>query len=427
MLPYFICLFLLVLPGGTENSIEFKIEISKSGFPTISMDIGNQKSRKLLLSLYSPMIIAFPYQNLPAHYEKANSSTYKSLDITAQFPNINAAQEDYKVMISEEKFTINNNLNVDLKFGSIIIENFKCPDSSAGVAGLIRNTEGLQNLENKYLFINQLYEQKKISQKLFYIAPYYKDTEIIESKLILGSYPKEFNLSQLPYCNLDNTYSKNYLDCRLDEIIIEDGNNITRSQVYKGRHIVARFEEGSIQPNQLPYYLYPTFKEILVTQKGCVESGGFFDCSKKPEVIKNFKVSYVFGGYKYTMNTNSIWLQNKLSFKFPKETSDKYVILFSSFSGNYHRIYSMDDQRVYYAGINNNIIKLDDNSKPNSDNKGDSSNNNKKEKNLWFIISMILIVILIIVTIIIIVLVIKVKHKNDLANINKVSFIENNE
>ena len=303
----------------------------------------------------------------------------------------------------------------------------KCPDSSAGVAGLIRNTEGLQNLENKYLFINQLYEQKKISQKLFYIAPYYKDTEIIESKLILGSYPKEFNLSQLPYCNLDNTYSKNYLDCRLDEIIIEDGNNITRSQVYKGRHIVARFEEGSIQPNQLPYYLYPTFKEILVTQKGCVESGGFFDCSKKPEVIKNFKVSYVFGGYKYTMNTNSIWLQNKLSFKFPKETSDKYVILFSSFSGNYHRIYSMDDQRVYYAGINNNIIKLDDNSKPNSDNKGDSSNNNKKEKNLWFIISMILIVILIIVTIIIIVLVIKVKHKNDLANINKVSFIENNE
>ena len=98
MLPYFICLFLLVLPGGTENSIEFKIEISKSGFPTISMDIGNQKSRKLLLSLYSPMIIAFPYQNLSAHYEKANSSTYKSLDITAQFPNINAAQEDYKVM-----------------------------------------------------------------------------------------------------------------------------------------------------------------------------------------------------------------------------------------------------------------------------------------------------------------------------------------
>ena len=115
------------------------------------------------------------------------------------------------------------------------------------------------------------------------------------------------------------------------------------------------------------------------------------------------------------MNTNSIWLQNKLSFKFPKETSDKYVILFSSFSGNYHRIYSMDDQRVYYAGINNNIIKLDDNSKPNND------------KNLWFIISMILIFILIIVTIIIIVLVIKVKHKNDLANINKVSFIENNE
>ena len=67
----------------------------------------------------------------------------------------------------------------------------------------------------------------------------------------------------------------------MDEITIEDGNNITRSQVYKGRHIVARFEESSIKPNQLPYYLYPTFQEILVTQKGCVQLNGFFDCSEK--------------------------------------------------------------------------------------------------------------------------------------------------
>lgn len=212
------------------------------------------------------MILTFPYNNVSAHYDKSNSSTYKPLDIIAQMPNINAGQEDYKVMISDEHFTINNNLNLSLKFGAIINENFKCPDSSAGVSGLIRNTEGFLNLDNRYLLINQLYEQKKISQKLFYIAPYYKDTQLLsESKLILGSYPKELNLRELPYCNLDNTYSKNYLDCRLDEIIIEDGDNTTREPVYKGRHIVARFEEGSIQPNQLPYYLYPTFKEILIT------------------------------------------------------------------------------------------------------------------------------------------------------------------
>ena len=50
--------------------------------------------------------------------------TYKPLDIIAQMPNINAGQEDYKVMISDEHFTINNNLNLSLKFGAIINENF---------------------------------------------------------------------------------------------------------------------------------------------------------------------------------------------------------------------------------------------------------------------------------------------------------------
>ena len=209
MLTYLIYLFTLFLSGKADNSIEFKIGITQDGYPTISLDIGNVKSKKLLLSLYSPMIIAFPYYNLPDHYDKENSPTYKPLGINAQFPNINAAQPDYKVMISEEHFTINNNLNLELKFGAIINENFKCPNTSAGVAGLIRNTDGLENLENTYLFINQLYDQNKISQKLFYIAPYYKDTKLLsESKLIIGSYPQEFNLDDLPYCNLDDTYRK---------------------------------------------------------------------------------------------------------------------------------------------------------------------------------------------------------------------------
>ena len=367
------------MQGKSENSIEFKIEISDS-YPTISLDIGNQKSRKLLLSHYTPMILTFPYQNIPNHYDNANSLTYNPSDIITQIPNINYGKENYIVMLSDESFTINNNLNLSLKFGAITNENFKCPDSSAGLSGLIRNTEGLFNLENKYLLINQLYEQKKISQKLFYIALYYKNNELLsESKIILGSYPQELKLNELPYCDLDNTYSKNYFDCRLDEIIIEDVDNTTRVQTYKERHIVARFEEGNIQPNQLPYYLYPTFKDIFITKNGCEEKDGIFDCSKKPEVIKNFKVSYVFGKYKYLMNADSIWSQNKFNFRFPKETGDNFVRLFSSFSGNFHRIYSMDDQRVYYSGINNNIIKLDDNSKPNDD------NNDKKKFGLLYL------------------------------------------
>ena len=199
----------------------------------------------------------------------------------------------------------------------------------------------------------------------------------------------------------------------MDEIIIEDGKNIISSKAYKKRHIVARFEESNIQPNQLPYYLFPTFQEILVTQKGCVELDGFFDCSEKKEIVKNFKVSYVFGGNKYVMNTNSIWFKNKLFFKFNKENGDNFVIIYSSFSGNFHRIYSMDDQRVYFSGINNNIVKLDDNSKANYENKNENKDEDKYEDDFWFIISMMLIFILIII---IIVLFVKMKNKNDFEN-----------
>lgn len=297
------------------------------------------------------MILTFPYQNIEEHYDKSKSKTYQPSETVAQLLNINPIKENYTVLLSNESFVINDNINLSMIFGDIINENFRCPNSSAGVAGLIRNTDALVNLNSKYLLINQLYEQKKISEKLFYIAPYYKDNKLLtESKIILGSYPKEFKLNELPYCDLDNTYSKNYFDCRLDEIIIDDFDNTTRIQLYKGKHIVARFEEGNIQQNLLPYSLYPTFKEIF-TKKGCEEKGMLFDCSNKPDVIKNFKVSYVFGKYKYIMNTDSLWVDNKFFFRFPKEY-DNFVILLSSFSGNFHRIYSMDDQRIYYSGVN---------------------------------------------------------------------------
>ena len=319
MFIYLIYLFFFLVNGKSQNSIEFKIEISEN-FPSISIDIGNQKSRKLLISLYTPMILTFPYQNNSNHYDNTNSSTYYLSNIVFQLPNIIHGKENYTVMLSNEYFTINNNLNISLKFGVIINKNLKFPNLFAGVFGLIRGTEGFLNLENKYLLMNQLYQQNKISEKLFYMSPCCENNILLsESKIILGSYPSELKLNELPYCDLDNTYSKNYFDCRLDEIIIDDLNNSTRIELYKGRHIVARFEEGNIQHNQLPYFLYPKFKEIFVTQKGCEEINGLFDCSKNPEVIQNFKVSYVFGKYKYLMNTDSKWNKNKFFLNFRKK------------------------------------------------------------------------------------------------------------
>ena len=75
--------------------------------------------------------------------------------------------------------------------------------------------------------------------------------------------------------------------------------------------------------------------------------------------MKDFKISYVFGKYKYIFNKASIWINKKFYFKFQDIKENAYVA-FSTFSGNFHRIYSMEDQKVYFSGISNNILKIID-------------------------------------------------------------------
>ena len=351
-------------------------------------------------------------------------------------PSIRPGEEDYKVRISNEIFLINDNLNLNLTFGAIAKEDFKCPETSAGVCGLIRGTNGFKNLEDKYLLINQLYDLKIISKKLFYISPYYKDNTLLsESKIIIGSYPEEFNLNGLPYCDLDDTYSSNYFDCRLNGIIIEDSDStITRHISIKDKHYIARFEEGSIQANNLPDYLYPVFEDIFINKKGCKLVDNFFDCSEVPDAMQNFTLSYVFGKYKYVFNTASLWVNNKFFFKFPNDKNNT-ILVFSTFSGNYHRIYSMDDKKIYFSGYNNQIVEI--NEKNNTD--VNNSDNNKKDGQTdsaynedsvktWKIITSVVIVVLVIVIIIfVIILVTKRKHKKDLQDIAKISFKNDND
>ena len=86
----------------------------------------------------------------------------------------------------------------------------------------------------------------------------------------------------------------------------------------------------------------------------------------------------------------------------------------------------MDDQRVYFSGINNNIIKLDDidNNKDNVKKIDDSKDKGK----VWFILFLVTIIILVIIIIIfIIIYVTQRKHKKDAERIAKISFIIDNE
>ena len=414
-------IFLFTLLGvKLDNSLNLKIEIANNN-PTITFDFGEQKNKKLLISLYTPMILAFPYQSNNNHYNPSNSATYNSTGIIAQMPSIRPGEEDYKPLISKELFSISDKLKLNLTFGVLTKEDFDCPPTAAGVSGLIRGTKGFTNLTNKLLLINQLYDQKIISKRLFYLAPYYKDNNLLsESNLMIGSHPQELNVNELPYCDLDDTYNENYFDCRLDGVIIDDSDNaVSRHIKIKDKHIIARFEEGGIQMNILPNYLYSDFKEILVNKKGCKEINSTFDCSGVSEAVKNFKISYVFGKYKYTFNTASIWNNNKFFFKFDyNKDEENIIIVFSTFSGNFHRIYNMDDKRIYFSGFNNHIVKLEDNEENNKD-------DNVKIWKILFLISIIVLVVVVIVFVIIIIT--RKNHNSDLQNIAKVSFKDETE
>ena len=414
-------IFLFTLLGvKLDNSLNLKIEIANNN-PTITFDFGEQKNKKLLISLYTPMILAFPYQSNNNHYNPSNSATYYSTGKNAQMPSIRPGEEDYKPLISKELFSISDNLKLNLTFGVITKEDFQCPPTAAGVSGLIRGTNGFKNLENKLLLINQLYDQKIISKRLFYLAPYYKDNNLLsELNLMIGSHPQELNVNELPYCDLDDTHNENHFDCRLDGVIIDDSDNaVSRHIKIKDKHIIARFEEGGIQMNILPNYLYSDFKEILVNKKGCKEINSTFDCSGVSEAVKNFKISYVFGKYKYTFNTASIWNNNKFFFKFDyNKDEENIIIVFSTFSGNFHRIYNMDDKRIYFSGFNNHIVKLEDNEENNKD-------DNVKIWKILFLISIIVLVVVIIVFVIIIIT--RKNHNSDLQNIAKVCFKDETE
>ena len=98
---------LLLFKVGFTNYIETKITITNN-YPSISLDIGDQKARKLLLSLYTPTIFTFPYQSQIDHYDYTQSKTYSATGIIAEMPSIKPTEADYQVRISKEIFLIND-------------------------------------------------------------------------------------------------------------------------------------------------------------------------------------------------------------------------------------------------------------------------------------------------------------------------------
>ena len=226
---------------------------------------------------------------------------------------------------------------------------------------------------------------------------------------MIGKIPKKFEekLQKLPFCSFDETKSKNYYDCMISSIIFEDSLvNDKENRTYKIENkIIGRLEEGNIQETVLPLSLFEDFKQYFVDQKNCSLEGYDINCSNQKNVLNNVTVSFIINNYTFKLNNRSTWNNNgRLFFTF---NDDDKILLMSSFLGNYHRIYDVDNKKVYFSEVEKNISK----------------NNEDNLKTLYIIIIVAGAILLIIFVTVIVIIIITKRKVDDLHNkINSISF-----
>ena len=423
-------LVLIKSPLNEENKfIEEMIKIEDK-YPYVYINVGEKENVPLYISLYTPHILLFPKDNNPIRYDYTTSKTYVDKNITTEMSHPQNPKTKIKIRISSETFKYENN-NYNFTFSIIDGQKKAGPDNVGGVYGILRDVDKFENITKDVLLLEQLYKKNLINKKIFYISNFFDgDNSLNQAKLLIGKIPEEFdgeNKKKLPFCSFDDTFSKNYYDCKLGGFIFEEtNNNISYSiKIDERKTIIGRFEEGNIQQHQMPLSLFPEFKKYFIDKKGCklTENKDSIICEE--ESTRNIKISFVFNGYKFILNKESTWHGKEINFVFNQEQDT--IILLSAFLGNYHRIYDLEDKKMYFSSVQNNIIKINNNS---SDNGKKPDDNNTKT--IWIIVGSIGGVIVIGVILFVIITVTKKKNKSYIDEVQKVSFIndedrENNE
>ena len=318
-----------------QKYIEHEINIEDNN-PCISLTIGGQENKNFYISLFMPLIITFEKDggDFSEYRYDPNEGEFKSKNITKRVPFFNG--KDIGFTIGEENLIINNN-NQSISIGTT--KEINPPQKIAGVYGLIRGFEGVEDLDTNYVYLNQLKNLNLISKKIFYIAPYYKNNELLQkSKIMIGKIPTEFDkkLKELPFCSFNESKSKNYYDCIISSITFEDtSNNDKDKKAYNiQKKIIGRFEEGNIQETHLPISFLEDFKKYFVEEKNCSFENNEINCSNQKDVLKNVNVSLIINNYKFILNNKSTWNSNgALFFKFTQD--ENMALLMSSFLGNY--------------------------------------------------------------------------------------------
>jgi hypothetical protein len=351
---YLFCLF-FNLTNEEDKFIEYTITLNSSAF--ININIGGQENKPFLISLSSPTIIAFPpVENNTNKYNKELGS-FKSSNITSQIVDPNTQDVNLKFNIGQEKIKINK---IENSFNIGIIEDteFQFSPEIAGYFGLSRGSENIENFNSDKLFLDQLIKKNLISQKIIYISNYYKNNRLLNnSKLMIGKFPEEINGEEvykenLAFCSFEETNSSNFYDCSISKFFIDD----YVIELDDSDYIIGRFEEGDLRPNSFPKKLYENFANYFNEIEGCKAENYSIKCTNL-EYTQNVSISIVMNDYKFILTPASAWENDgTLSFIFNRD--DDICVLTSKFLGNYHRIYDVENNEVFFDLVDDNIIDI---------------------------------------------------------------------
>ena len=336
---------LFILVGlSYANSIEKEIIIEGNN-PFVKMKIGNQKDKKLLISFSSPSIITFP---------KVKDSSFVPKNGTGK---IKFKSKELKFKIEKGNFTLNDKMNnISISFGSME-EHPELTSEINGFDGILGlSKKEMNDSFNKETFLSQLIAKKYISKKIVYIGLYYNNTGKLQekSKIKIGEFPEEFkdvNMHSIPL--IENKDGLGY-DCSISDLIIEDKLNQTKdNKTYN-----ARIEEGQLEPISIPKSLFEFFKNHF--SKKCTTENYNIICSN--ETIRN-STNIKFKIKDSNFQLGSIWDGKKLNLKF---IDGNTIILTSEFTGNYHRIYDGNENKIFFSDFrgysskkkSNDILKI---------------------------------------------------------------------
>ena len=393
-----------------ENYIDGKIYINNKSYinniyPHIKVSIGKKANERLLISLFSPIIISF------SNNEKEQINETEIIDNKYKIWNpLNYLNDEFlEFNISKDNFKLNGKNEINLDYG---VMNFSTDinEEVDGLCGLLPWSKGFENFNEKNIFLNQLYAQKVISKKIIYISPYYKDEKLLnEAQLMIGKIPDEFEKkkNKMPNCSIVNLNELGYFDCNISGIIFEDKEKTKKENKYMlndTERTIGIFIESSIQPISLPNTIFHYFEEYFITNKQCHLINNKINCNNKPDVINNTNISFILNDYKFTLNSKAFWNNNgELNIEFQR--NDNFGILTSLFTINYHRIYDFEEKKIFFE----------------IDNKKDEE---KSDTTIWIVIVIILFMLLFI-SIFLVILLSRTKDKKDLdEKIRNISFTD---